>query len=367
MSKGSSIYEQNNVDLLEVVNVIWLKRNFLLKWTGVFLLLGFLIAFTTPNEYKTFCTLIPENNSSQMPVGGPIGGIASLAGFNLGSMTGDQVMINPRIYGSVAQSTPFLMSLLSERFYFPSLNDSMTLNNYYLKHYKKGILSKIVKFPFTILNWLNKEKGNKEFINEMLKEDLIVLTEEQQKIVEDLLGRIQVDRDEELGVIKIEVEMQDPMVAAKIVRFTKTYITEYLENYVLSKKQNKLKYVSEQYQNKKQEFERAQMALAVFRDRNQYVNTSRAKSEEEGLEASYNLAFSVFDQLAREMEQVMLEINEDKPVFTVLEPTKVPLKKASPKRLVMLLIALIAGFLSGSGFVFVTNLVLPSLREELKV
>ena len=76
--------QEDEIDLIELAKVIWSKRWFIAKVTGVFLILGLVIAFTSPKEYQTSMTLIPEAASAEGGLGGSLGGLAALAGVNLG-------------------------------------------------------------------------------------------------------------------------------------------------------------------------------------------------------------------------------------------------------------------------------------------
>ena len=137
--------------------------------------------------------------------------------------------------------------------------------------------------------------------------------------------------------------MQDPMVAAQITTFTKDYITNYVTKYSLSKSNDQLDFINEQYLEKKAAFNRAQLALASFRDNNINVTTAKARTEEERLQSEYNLAFNIYNQIAQQRESIKMQLNDNKPVFTVLEPVKIPNRKSKPNTLITLLMTTFLG------------------------
>jgi uncharacterized protein involved in exopolysaccharide biosynthesis len=131
--------------------------------------------------------------------------------------------------------------------------------------------------------------------------------------------------------------MQDPLVSAQIAQFTQKYITQYATTYSISKSKEQLSFIELQCNERRVEFEQTQLNLAQFRDRNRNINTSQAKSEEERLQSEYNLAFNVYNQLAQQRETIRLKVNENTPIFTVLEPARIPVEESKPKKLIILI------------------------------
>lgn len=355
MEDKNHIVKDDEIDLVELVRVFWSKRKFLIKLTSVFFLSGVLIAFTTPNSYRTSCTLIPEAMNSQSPISGSLGGLASLAGIDLGGVTGEGATINPGLYRSIAQSTPFLYDLMYQEFYFNDLNSRITLYDYYFDHYKLSIFQRILLSPVHLISFF---KSSEEGLKSVSKEDspIVSLTKDEKIIGENLAGAILVTMDWELNVVTIEVEMQDPVVAAEVAEFTRKYITNYVIDYSLTKSNKQLEFVEKQYISSQKDFELVQLMLANFRDRNKNINTAKAQSELEKLQSEYNLAFNIYNQLAQQREQIKLQRNENTPVFTVLEPVKIPVEKSSPKRVLILVLFTFVGIITSVGLVTVKSI-----------
>ena len=61
----------------------------------------------------------------------------------------------------------------------------------------------------------------------------------------------------------------------------------------------------------------------------------------------YNLAFGVYSELAKQVETQNIQVKEDTPIFTVLEPVSVPNLKSKPKRGKILVIWIFTGLLFG--------------------
>ncbi len=339
---------EGEIDILQLIKEIWSRKITVIKVVIPFIILGFIIALTSPEEYNASSVLIAESASGGQGLGGSLGGLASLAGVNLNSIGGDSKGINPALYQSVSQSTPFLLELMNQEYYFEEVGKTIKVSEYYEDFYKKSLFSKALSLPGTVLGLFKSQES--QAIGSTMN-DAYRLTKEDAKRIDNLKGRVVVDMDWDLDVVKVKVEMQDPVVAAEMVRFTQNYITDYVTEYAILKSQQQLKSIEKEYQERKEEFERAQYRLASFRDKNKNVTSARAKSEEERLVSVYTLAFNIYNQLAQQREAIKLQIQEETPVFTVLEPVRVPVEKSEPKRLFILIGFTIFGGFVGIGIV----------------
>ena len=258
----------------------------------------------------------------------------------MGNIASANQSINPALYQSVAQSTPFLLKLMEQEYFFKEIGDTISIFNYYQDYKKGGLVNRIVSFPFSLKK---QNEDSNTFSIYSLGSETIYITKFEQSIIDDLKSRVNVEMDWDLNVVTINVEMGDPIVAAKVAEFTRKYITNYVTEYSISKMEQQLISVTKQYDVRKLEFEKAQIRLAAFRDRNINVQAARARSEEERLESNYNIAFNVYNQLAQQLEAIKLQVESNKPVFTVLEPVKVPVDKSKPRRIIIVSMMIIIG------------------------
>jgi len=358
---SNKVFQNDEIDLIELTKSIWSEKWFIAKVTAIFMVLGLIIAFTSPNEYKATTILIPEAIGEEGKLGGSLGGLASLAGVDLGGLQGGSQTINPGLYQSVAKSTPFLIELMNQRFYFSELGDTVKLYDYYQEHLKTSLVSKIMRLPSQFLTWI-KPTEEAKYVN-VNTGGVIALSLEEQRVLEDLKERIFVEMDWDLNIVRMEAEMQDPQVVAQITNFTRDYITDYVTQYAISKSQKQLSSIEAQYEERKQGFELAQLKLATFRDNNKNVTTARARSEEERLQSEYNLAFNVYNQLAQQREAIKLQIQENTPVFTVLEPSKIPNDKFKPKKGLLISKLILVGIFFGVLIIITKKWIIKSFRD----
>jgi len=347
---------EDNIDLLNLIRKVLSQSRYVLKIIGVSLFIGVLIAFSTPNEYKASCMLIVEMSNVDGKLNGSLGGLASLAGIDIGGMSSGSSTINPSLYKSISESTPFLLQLMQEQFYFAELNKQMSLFVYFNEYNKSNLLGRVISWPGQILNQLREREAAEDIKPGSANDGLLSLSKSGSAVARALRERVVVEMDWDLNVITVDVKMQDPVVAAKVAQFTQKYITDYVKSYSVAKSTSQLQFVEKQYEERKLEFERVQRNLARFQDSNKYINSAEAQSEERMLRSEYDLAFDIYNELARQKEQISLQVNSNTPVFTVLEPVFVPNTNSNPSKLLQLFVSIVIGTFTGV-FIVVLKLV----------
>jgi len=94
------------------------------------------------------------------------------------------------------------------------------------------------------------------------------------------------------------------------------------------------------------------MELAQFQDQNKNISTAMASSEETRLSNNYQLAFTVYSQLAQQLESAQIQVKDDSPVFSIIDPVTIPNARFKPKRVQILIIWTFLGLVVGIGVVF---------------
>jgi len=360
--------QDDEIDLIELARKIWAERKLIVKTAGVFLALGLLVAFGSTVEYKSEARLLPELRKEEGGASGLISrfsGLSGLAGIDLG-MAGGVDAISPQLYPEVLKSTPFMLHLLNTRVEIPSLDTTATVYEYMTELKKTSLMGYIGKFtvglPGTIMKLFRKEDSQPA--NSSEKKGPIRITKMQYETIKELQDRIRANTDQKNGVITVSAEFPDPELAAQVAEEAVDYLQEYITDYRTNKAANDLAFIREQHDRAREDFEQAQQALATFRDQNRNVISARAQSEEERLQAEYNLAFNVYNSLAQQLEQARIKVQEETPVFQVLNPVEVPVEKSKPKKLIILIVSAFLGVLIGMVLVYFRYAV-QSIKENL--
>ncbi|WP_144213708.1 Wzz/FepE/Etk N-terminal domain-containing protein [Shewanella donghaensis] len=112
---------QNDVDLKELFNAIWSQKIKIIVITGLFAIASVFVAISLPNIYRSEALLAPASPEQQGGLGGlasQFGGIASMAGLNLG---GGSTIDNTQLAMSVLKSRQFVENFINKHDILPEL------------------------------------------------------------------------------------------------------------------------------------------------------------------------------------------------------------------------------------------------------
>lgn len=335
--------EYDEIDIMELLRKLLKDWKLILKWCAVAAVVGIVVAFSIPKEYSVSSKMAPETVSKTG--GGSLGSLASLAGINLSSMsTADAVY--PDLYPDIVASTPFVVELFPVKVDFKHKGESMSSDLYtYLKEYTRGPWwGKVMSAPFKALGWfmgLFREKEEK--VEGFANLDPTHLTQEQEDIAKAIRESISLTVDKKTSVISMNVVAQDPQVAAtvsnEVIERLKTYVT----NYRTEKSRQDLAYYETLYYEAKEAYIAAQQRYASYVDRNQNVVLQRIRTEQERLQNEMNLSFQLYNTCAQQLQAAKAKVQQETPVFTVINPPQVPLKRSKPSKVTILAACMFLG------------------------
>jgi capsular polysaccharide biosynthesis protein len=363
------IIKDDEIDLIEVAKTIWAGRKLILKVTAVFFVIGLVIAFGSKVEYEASCRLMPESQEGVKSNLGGLGSLAGLAGINLDMMS-DSYALTPELYPEIAQSTPFLLSMLNTPIQFEKYDTTTTAYTYFRLE-KKNFISVIFKYtlglPFVFKKWLTKSIK----ISAIEKKDdrLIRLNKEDSKILENFKERIHVTVDPQTGILTFTTEMPDALAASVLTQLGIDFLTHYIIEYKVGKAKENLDFIQNRFDEAKIIFQNTQERLAIFNDRNRNVVTSQGQTEQMRLQNEYNLAFEVFKGLSSQLEQAKIKVKEQTPVFTVLEPVRIPIDKSKPQIVLILIVTTLFGIFFSVIYILIKymfRLALPTKVHKLQ-
>jgi uncharacterized protein involved in exopolysaccharide biosynthesis len=341
---------ENEIDLIEVFKKIWAERVIIYKTVAICFVLGLVIAFGTPKEYKAETTLLVETSGGSS-MNGLLQQFGGLAGLNLaGGKEGDN--ISPELFPNIVQSTPFLVEVLSQKVTISKDSVNITVYNYLSNHVKPSVVGVVIAYtiglPGKIIGLFKGYEKNNEVLPKI--DSIVCFTGQQQGIANALKGRIKVTSEE--GKINIAVEMPEPLATAQLTNIVYQNLTKYLVSNKTQKASKDFEFISIQTNEAKFRFIAAQERLANFRDANRNIITSSFRMGEDRLQNEYTLAFNVYNGLAQQLEQAKIKVQEKTPVFKVLNPVQVPLEKSKPKRGIILFAMIFVGGFVGIGIVY---------------
>jgi capsular polysaccharide biosynthesis protein len=283
--------------------------------------------------------------------GAGLAGLAGIAGIRLPAGGAEQT-ITPELYPEVLKSQDFRMSVADVPLFFSSLNRSATAVEYFGEIRKPPVTELIIRYtvglPAQLLAALRPSGVAPRPVDaDSTPPPLATYDRNYLRIVNSLGERLVITIDRKTSVITINGTMPDAYAAADLVRVTSSRLMEEIIKYESRKAGEQFVFVSEHYAQAKVRYEKAQRELALFADQNRSLMSAVSRINQERLQREYDLSFEMYQQFSRELEQARMKMNQDTPVFTVLERVSVPTDRASPKRVRIVLFSIFLGCFVG--------------------
>jgi uncharacterized protein involved in exopolysaccharide biosynthesis len=321
------------------VKTLWKGRALFLITVLVCLLVGVALALFTPKEYTSWTTLVPQTNDR---TGGQLSGMSSLAaiaGFNLDLSKGGD--LSPAVYPQIVASSSFQLELMQSLFHVAASDSPMTLLDYYaLQDGGKRSVGRQAAAGFSQAEMDTAQVAT------------VRLSAQQEAVSERLNKQLSMNVDTKNGFITIQSRFPEPLLAAEVADRTRVLLQQHITRHRLLKATEQLVFIEESFLKKKADVHQAQRTLAYFHDNNKYLTDATPSIEEERLKSEYTIALSVYNELAKRLEEAKIQVKEDTPAFSVIQAAKVPLKPSKPNKLLTVTVWLFLGLLLGGTLVF---------------
>lgn len=296
---------------------------FVRRWKvlmGVPLALGTVsvaISLLLPRNYTARTTFTPQASRSTVP-GGSLAGLAGLAGqfgISLTSGTDD----SPEFFAEVLTSREMLQSTLMSSFAFPD-SDS---------HHS----------PRTLLSVLNID-GNTDL-------------ERISKGIRQFEKKVTTSVDKRTGIVSLEVELPSPELAANVANRMVQLLNIFNVERLQLQSHEERRFTEARLAEAQQELDSAEQAQVHFLQANRrYSDSPLLAFEADRLQRKVQLRQDIVLTLQREYEQARIAEVRDTPVLTIIDKAIPPDKTSSPKLLLNLLVAVIAGVLLALSWVY---------------
>jgi len=288
----------DEIDLAELWRAIWSGKWLIISITFIFSLISVLYALNLPDEYKSTVLLAPASSSNSSSLGklaGQFGGLASLAGINLGGGGAEDQSV---IAMEIIKTWGFLEGFIKD--------NNIQVEVFAAEGWSRSSNQLVIDpdiYDIESNKWVrafNPKKGQKAEPSSW-------------ELFEEIKDRISVSQDEASGLISLSVEYYSPEIAKqwtdKLVRAINAHI-------------------------QKRDREEATKSIAYLNDKIKETNIADMQA--------------VFYQLIEEQTKtLMLAEVSDEYVFKTLSPAKIAEEKSKPKRPVVAILGfLIGGILS---------------------
>lgn len=303
----------DEIDLRQLLGTLWAGKWLILTMTILFAAGGVAYALSKPDIYQSSVLLAPANEESGMGgLSGQLGGLASLAGINIGSGGSNQTVIAKE----VLRSRAFLADFIERHNLAVPL---MAVKGWNIEK-SEWLYDREVYNPETD-QWLPDEGGKSQKPTDW---DLVKALKE---------NHLSVSENKENGMVTVSVKSLSPPAAKQWAQWLVEDINEHMRRQDVAEAEARIKYLE-----------------------NKLTDTNIAGMQQ------------VFYQLIEsETRTVMLANAQQEYVFKTIDPAVVPQEKSEPKRALIAILAIMLGGILGVFVVFVRSFFKGGSKPEEEI
>ena len=326
--------DEVEIDLMDLLRKVIGIRKKVYKAAGIGLVIGVIVAISIPKQYTVEVTLSPEMGNNKE------GGLSGLAASFLGSgvTMGDGTdALNASLSADIVSSTPFLLEL-SAMDIPVTKNEVMTLNTY-LDEETSPWWSYVIGFPGMVIGGVKSlfTEEDEDIYFDKTSQGAIELSKKESKKIATLKKMITASVDKKTSMTSVTATFQAPKVAAVVADSVVKKLQEYIIDYRTFKAKEDCIYLEKLFKERQQEYYAAQKKYADYLDSHDNLILQSVRAEQERLQNDMSLAYQVYSQVASQLQIARAKVQEEKPVFAIVEPAVVPLYPSGTSRKVCVL------------------------------
>ena len=326
--------EEIEIDLMDLLRKVMGIRKKIYKAAGIGLIIGVIVAISIPKQYTVEVTLSPEMGNNK---GGGLSGLAASflgSGVSMGDGTD---ALNASLSADIVSSTPFLLELSTMD--IPVTKNKVMSLNTYLDEETSPWWSYIIGLPGMVIGEVKSLFTEEDEITSFDKtsQGAIELSKKESKKIATLKKMITASVDKKTSMTSISVTLQSPKVAAVVADSVVKKLQEYIIDYRTFKAKEDCIYLEKLFKERQQEYYEAQRKYADYMDSHDNIILQSVRTEQERLQNDMSLAYQVYSQVASQLQVARAKVQEEKPVFAVVEPAVVPLEPSGTSRKVYVL------------------------------
>lgn len=328
--------EEIEIDLMGVLRRIMGIRKKIYKAAGIGLIIGVIVAISIPKQYTVEVTLSPEMGNNK---GGGLSGLAASflgSGVSMGDGTD---ALNASLSADIVSSTPFLLELSNMKVPV-SGSEEISLSSY-LDEESSPWWSYVIGFPGMVIGGVKSlfiEDEDESIFSDKASQGTIELSKKESQKIESLKKKIVASVDKKTSMTSVTATFQDFKVAAVVADSVVKKLQEYIIDYRTSKSKEDCLYLEKLFKERQQEYYEAQRKYADYMDSHDNIILQSVRTEQERLQNDMSLAYQVYSQVAGQLQVARAKVQEEKPVFAVVEPAVVPLYPSGTSRKVYVLV-----------------------------
>lgn len=313
--------KDKEIHLMELINKLLNNKFFIIKFVVIATIIGVIIAFSIPKKYTSSVVFTTETNSATANMGA----LASLAGINLSGTQGKE-SLSPELYSDIIMSTPFMQQTLYINVKDLDQKIDTTLYSYLKNDQNKAWWSYIFQLPGMLLHLFKSDNT----VSGLETQSQYYVSNEEMRVINTLRNACDLSIDKKTKVTTLSITTQSPVISA----FLSDTLTSYLQSYIIGERTKKAKNDLENskrlYDKSKKEYFEAQRNLAAFIDGNQNLISARYRLNQDKLQNEVSLAYSLYNQMAQQVQMNSIRVQDNTPVFSIIQPSIESLDPSTP-------------------------------------
>ena len=328
--------EEIEIDLMDLLRKVIGIRKKIYKAAGIGLVIGVIVAISIPKQYTVEVTLSPEMGNNK---GGGLSGLAASflgSGVSMGDGTD---ALNASLSADIVSSTPFLLELSNMKVPV-SGSEEISLSSY-LDEESSPWWSYVIGFPGMVIGGVKSlfiEDEDESIFLDKASQGTIELSKKESQKIESLKKKIVASVDKKTSMTSVTATFQDSKVAAVVADSVVKKLQEYIIDYRTSKSKEDCLYLEKLFKERQREYYEAQKKYADYMDSHDNIILQSVRTEQERLQNDMSLAYQIYSQVAGQLQVARAKVQEEKPVFAVVEPAVVPLYPSGTSRKVYVLV-----------------------------
>ena len=319
----------------------------LLKHWKQIVLIGFIFgclgvgsALLMKRTYSVSMTLSPEVSGRSSS---SLSSITSMLGLGGGSASSGADAMNITLFPEICHSTPFLVSLLD-----------VPLTSYVSEKQQEAGVQPLHTTVYKHLSGEDKpnykpKKDQKPYTGVT---DPTELTPRVAGVVKLLGQSVSADIDKKTGITTISVVMDDRLMAKQLADTVCNRLQRCVSEYRTKKATDDFNYYVMLADEAHAELVKAQAAYAAAVDHDRNVVLQSATARRERLQQEASLANQLYSNMAQQRELARAKIQEDKPVYAVVQPAVLPQQPMQSRAKHVLIWGFVGGFLAVAWYGF---------------
>jgi len=324
---------QEEIDLIEVGKVLFLKKRTIIKITSIFFVLSVIYSLVATPYYESTITLYPAGELAEASsMLGDLQGIAE--SFGISGLSGTPIYNIPDIINSRRLKKEIVLQNWESDLFASKVN---LIQYWELDKPPLIDLGKIKSFILPKKISINPHYSQTVDAVEVLSE-LITVNEENS------------------GLISVSVLMEEPQLASEIANFIAEYVVKFVKEEQQKQAGKNREFVESRLSVSKIDLNNSEENLTNFRKKHPLALDSPELQQDRGrLIRTIEVNQQVFITLRQQLEIAKIDELKERLLINILDIAEPAIEKARPKRTLIVLLSIISGIMLSSIKILITH------------